>query len=134
MILAALACPVFTSCYDDTYLNDRLDKVEQDVETLKGALAALENAEKAGLSIKDYAQVEGGYELTFSDDSKITIYNGAKGDKGDDGAPGEKGDKGDDGDDGAPGEIGDKGDKGDSGAPVEKGDKGDKGDSGAPGE
>ena len=43
MILAALACPVFTSCYDDSALNGRLDKVEQDVQTLSDKLAALES-------------------------------------------------------------------------------------------
>ena len=34
MILAALACPVFTSCYDDSALNERIDKVEGDIADL----------------------------------------------------------------------------------------------------
>ena len=133
MILAALACPVFTSCYDDTYLNDRLDKVEQDIETIKGSLAALENAAQAGLSIKDYTQVEGGYELTFSNDEKIRIYNGAKGDKGDTGATGAQGPQGDKGDTGATGAQGPQGEKGETGATGAQGPQGEKGETGATG-
>ena len=85
MILAAMACPVFTSCYDDSALNERIDKVEQDIEEIKGALAVLENAAQSGLSIADYKPIEGGYELVFSDGEKINIYNGADGAKGDQG-------------------------------------------------
>ena len=83
MILAALACPVFTSCYDDSALNERLDKVEQDVTQIKSDLAALKDAVDNNLSVVDYNQVEGGYELIMSDGSKINIYNGADGAKGD---------------------------------------------------
>ncbi|MGF7487336.1 hypothetical protein, partial [Pasteurella bettyae] len=61
-------------------------------------------------------------------------FKGPKGDKGDQGLPGEKGAKGDKGDQGLPGEKGAKGDKGDQGLPGEKGAKGDKGDQGLPGE
>ena len=128
MILAALACPVFTSCYDDTYLNDRLDKVEQDIETIKGSLAALDNAAQAGLSIKDYTQVEGGYELTFSNDEKITIYNGAKGDKGETGAQGPQGPQGE------PGATGSQGPQGEPGATGPQGPQGPQGETGPQGE
>ena len=133
MILAALACPVFTSCYDDTYLNDRLDKVEQDIETIKGSLAALDNAAQAGLSIKDYTQVEGGYELTFSNDEKITIYNGAKGDKGDDGNQGPQGEPGAAGSPGSQGPQGDKGETGPQGPQGETGPQGPQGETGPQG-
>ena len=83
MILAAVACPVFTSCYDDSALNERLDKVENDVNQIKSDLAALKAAVENNLSVVDYVQIEGGYELTMSDGSKINIYNGADGAKGD---------------------------------------------------
>jgi hypothetical protein len=87
----------------------------------------------------------------------ITGTAGAKGDKGETGAPGVPGAKGDKGDTGAPGPQGEKGDKGDAGLPGpqgsagaqgpkgdagtagipgvqgQQGDKGDIGDSGAPG-
>ena len=42
MILAALACPVFTSCYDDSALNERIDKVEGDIADLDQRLKDLE--------------------------------------------------------------------------------------------
>ena len=76
MILAALSCPVFTSCYDDTALNEAINDVKQEVEAIKGSLAALENAAKAGLTIEEYKSIEGGYELTFSNGEKINIYSG----------------------------------------------------------
>ena len=97
MILAALACPVFTSCYDDSALNGRLDKVEQDVQTLSDKLAALEsklNLELTALQTllegkiaalqgqvdglvtvsSCTAQKNGAYEITLSDGSKFTVY------------------------------------------------------------
>ena len=52
MIVAALACPVFTSCYDDTMLVERIEGVEGDVEDLKTRVQALEeklNSELAAL-------------------------------------------------------------------------------------
>ena len=75
----------------------------------------------------------------------ITIQNGywyidsvntnqaAQGVKGDTGEQGPQGEKGDKGDTGAQGEKGDKGDKGDTGAQGEKGDKGNTGAAGADG-
>ena len=42
MILAALACPVFTSCYDDSALNDRIDRVDEELGSLKDKVEALE--------------------------------------------------------------------------------------------
>ena len=112
MLIALLACPVFTSCYDDSALNERLDKVEQDVTQIKSDLAALKDAVDNNLSVVDYNQVEGGYELIMSDGSKINIYNGAdgakgdKGDKGDTGAQGPQGPQGPAGADGTDGQNG----------------------------
>ena len=97
MILAALACPVFTSCYDDSALNSRLDQVEKDVQTLSEKLAALEsklNLELTALQTllegkiaalqgevdklvtvsSCTAQKDGSYEVTLSDGSKFTVY------------------------------------------------------------
>lgn len=54
MILAALACPVFTSCYDDSALNSRLDEVENDIADLDQRLKDLEtrlNGELEALQI-----------------------------------------------------------------------------------
>lgn len=97
MILAALACPVFTSCYDDSALNSRLDEVEQDVQTLSDKLAALEsklNLELTALQTllegkiaalqgkvdelvtvtSCTAKNNGAYEVTLSDGTKFTVY------------------------------------------------------------
>ena len=134
MILAALSCPMFTSCYDDTALNNRIDKVEDDIETIKGSLAALENAAKTGLTVSDYKAIEGGYELTFSDGSKINIYNGAKGDKGDTGATGPQGPQGEQGEQGPAGPQGEKGETGATGPQGPQGEQGEQGPAGPQGE
>lgn len=143
MILLAMATPMFTSCYDDSALNEQIEELQKEVDQIKSDLAALKAAAENGLSVLEVNEIEGGYELVMSDGSKITLRNGAdgekgeKGDKGDTGSAGAKGEKGDKGDTGAQGE---KGDKGDTGAQGEKGDKGDtgaqgeKGDKGDPGE
>jgi len=152
MVALAMAMPLFTSCYDDSALNEKLEDIQAEVDELKSDLAALQAAVDNNLSVVDYKQIEGGYELTMSDGSTITILNGkdgaagaagadgkdgvngADGKDGKDGEKGEKGDKGDQGEPGAPGEKGEKGDQGEPGAPGEKGEKGDQGEPGAPGE
>ena len=76
----------------------------------------------------------GNWYLGTTDTGKPS--RGDKGDTGAQGIRGEKGDKGDTGAQGIQGEKGDKGEKGDTGAQGirgEKGDKGDKGDTGAQG-
>ena len=137
LIGLAAAALLFAGCTKE--LEQRVDQLETDVEQLQSGLDALKKAVDDKLTVEDYKQIEGGYELVMSDGTKLYLYNGAdgaKGDKGDTGAQGEKGDKGDKGDTGAQGE---KGDKGDTGAQGEKGDKGDtgaqgeKGDTGATG-
>ena len=97
MILAALACPVFTSCYDDSALNDRIDKVEGDIADLdqrlkdlearlnnelqalqtllEGKIAALQGQVDGLVTVKSCtAKTDGTYEITLSDGSKFTVY------------------------------------------------------------
>lgn len=95
MVALAMATPLFTSCYDDSALNEKLEDIQTEVDKLKSDLAALQAAVDNNLSVVDYKQIEGGYELTMSDGSTITILNGKDGAAGKDGKNGEKGDKGD---------------------------------------
>ncbi len=140
LIGLAAAALMFAGCTKD--LEQRVDQLETDVEQLQSGLDALKKAVEDKLTVEDYKQIEGGYELIMSNGTKLYLYNGAdgaKGDKGDTGAQGEKGDKGDTGAQGEKGDKGDtgaqgeKGDKGDTGAQGEKGDKGDTGETGATG-
>ena len=129
-MLAVLSCPVFTSCYDDSALNERLDKVENDVNQIKSDLAALKAAVENNLSVVDYNQIEGGYELLMSDGSKINIYNGAD---GKDGANGNDGANGADGKDGAQGPQGPAGADGKDGQDGKDGAQGPQGEQGPQG-
>ena len=131
MVALAMAMPLFTSCYDDSALNEKLEDIQAEVDELKSDLAALQAAVDNNLSVVDYKQIEGGYELTMSDGSTITILNGKDGAAG---AAGQNGANGTNGKDGKDGEKGEKGDKGDQGEPGTPGEKGDKGDPGEPGE
>ena len=106
-------------------LEQRVDQLENDVEQIKSGLEALKAAVENKLTVEDYNQIEGGYELLMSDGTTLYIYNGA------DGA---KGDKGDKGDTGAQGPQGEKGDKGDTGAQGPAGEQGPAGPQGPQGE
>lgn len=109
-------------------LEQRVDQLENDVEQIKSGLEALKAAVENKLTVEDYNQIDGGYELLMSDGTKLYIYNGAdgaKGDKGDTGAQGDKGDKGDKGDTGAQGPQGEQGPAGPQGPQGEKGETGD---------
>ena len=114
MVALAMATPLFTSCYDDSALNEKLEDIQAEVDELKSDLAALQAAVDNNLSVVDYKQIEGGYELTMSDGSTITILNGKDGAAGAAGQNGANGTNGKDGKDGEKGEKGDKGDKGDA--------------------
>ena len=92
MLIALLACPVFTSCYDDSALNERLDLVEKDVQDLKSDLAALKDAVEKNVSVTKYEAIAGGYELLMSDGSTITLLNGKDGKDSVDGKDGQDGD------------------------------------------
>lgn len=83
-----------SSCTKD--LEDDIDALRKDVEANKSAITALDNAIKAGKLITAVTQKSdnSGWDITFSDNSKITVNNGAKGDKGDQGAQGGQGEQG----------------------------------------
>ena len=123
LIGLAAAALLFAGCTKE--LEQRVDQLETDVEQLQSGLDALKKAVEEKLTVEDYKQIDGGYELLMSDGSKLYLYNGA------DGADGEKGDKGDTG---AQGDKGDKGDKGDTGATGPQGPEGPQGPQGEKGE
>jgi hypothetical protein len=133
-ILFALAAAALMAVGCTKELESRVDQLEQDVTELQSGLDALKAAVEKKLTVVDYVQIEGGYELLMSDGTKLYIYNGAdgakgdKGDKGETGAQGPQGEKGDKGETGAQGPQGEKGDKGETGAQGPKGDKGEPGD------
>ena len=125
---------MFAGCTAE--LEQRVDQLENDVEQIKSGLEALKAAVENKLTVEDYKQIDGGYELLMSDGSKLYIYNGAdgaKGDKGDTGAQGEKGDKGDKGDTGAQGPAGEQGPAGPQGPQGETGAQGPAGEQGPAG-
>ena len=122
----AAAAMMFVGCTAE--LEQRVDQLENDVEQIKSGLEALKAAVENKLTVEDYNQIEGGYELLLSDGSKLYIYNGAdgaKGDKGDKGDTGAQGDKGDKGDTGAQGPAGEQGPAGPQGPQGDKGEAGD---------
>lgn len=126
LIGLAAAALLFAGCTKE--LEQRVDQLETDVEQLQSGLDALKKAVDEKLTVEDYKQIDGGYELLMSDGTKLYLYNGAdgaKGDKGDTGAQGEKGDKGDKGDTGATGPQGPEGPQGPQGPQGEKGEDGD---------
>lgn len=120
LIGLAAAALLFAGCTKE--LEQRVDQLETEVEQLQSGLDALKKAVEEKLTVEDYKQIDGGYELLMSDGSKLYLYNGA------DGADGEKGDKGD------TGAQGDKGDKGDTGATGPQGPEGPQGPQGEKGE
>jgi hypothetical protein len=103
------------------------------LQSVNGALTAVQDLTL--FAVSGYHQHSGdfvpGPDGTLYFDGPKVI--GAKGDKGDPGVAGAKGDKGDKGDPGVAGAKGDKGDKGDPGVAGPKGDKGDPGTPGATG-
>ncbi len=90
MILATLAAPVFTSCYDDTAILDRLDKVEQRVEDLEsklntelaalktlleGQIAALQGEVDKLVTVSSCTENnDGSYEIVLSDGKSFVVY------------------------------------------------------------
>ena len=119
----AAAAFMFVGCTQE--LEQRVDQLEKDVTELQSGLDALKAAVENNLSVVDYNQIEGGYELLMSDGTKLYIYNGKDGANGNDGADGNDGAPGKDGQDGAPGAPGKDGQDGAPGAPGKDGEDGD---------
>ena len=121
----AAAAFMFVGCTQE--LEQRVEQLEKDVTELQSGLDALKVAVENNLSVVDYNQIDGGYELLMSDGTKLYIYNGA------DGAKGDKGDKGDTGAQGPQGETGAPGPQGETGAQGPQGPQGPQGETGATG-
>ena len=78
LLLAVLS---FTSCNDLDEVNSRLDQLETDVRDLKSALEALQRAYDGGKIISRVDPIEselGGWKVTFSDNTTISLFNGRR--------------------------------------------------------
>lgn len=106
-LLIISAVLFFIGCsYDDTEINNRLDKVEQDITELKAMVADINNNISALVTtvdaLKNSDQITSvtpladgsGYEVTFSKSGTIIIYNGKNGLDGEDGKDGTDGSDG----------------------------------------
>ena len=78
----------FVSCKD---YDDDIDRIDKELSGVKETIASLDAAIKAGKFVQSCNEVTGGYELTFTDGSKITLKNGTNGTNGADGAAGADG-------------------------------------------
>lgn len=97
MVITALACPVFTSCYNDAALWDEIEGIHGDVATLEQKLAALEaklNTDLQALktllegqisklegkvdalvTVKDVKEnADGSVTVTLSDNTEFTVH------------------------------------------------------------
>ena len=136
-ILLALAAAAFMLVGCTQELEQRVDQLEKDVTELQSGLEALKAAVEKKLTVVDYNQIEGGYELLMSDGTKLYIYNGAdgaKGDKGETGAQGPQGEAGATGPQGPQGETGPQGPQGETGPQGPQGETGPQGPQGEKGE
>lgn len=138
--LVVLSMAVFTGCrsYEDDIcsLQERMDKMQKDLEALQGNKVVKEVISKDGKLIIVFTDgtektIEAGdlIKLTINDKGEWCINGKSTGVT----AKGQKGDKGDKGETGAKGENGAKGDKGDPGTPGAPGAKGDQGEPGPAG-
>lgn len=96
-LVVAMACPMFTSCYNDAALWDEIEGIQGDVESLEQKLAALEaklNTDLQALqtllegkisalegkvdglvTVKDVKEnTDGSVTITLSDDTKFTVH------------------------------------------------------------
>ena len=69
----------FVSCKD---YDDDIDRIDKELSEVKETIASLDSAIKAGKFVQSCNEVTGGYELVFTDGSKITIKNGTNGTNG----------------------------------------------------
>lgn len=79
-------CCLFLVCCDSLDdINNRLDKLETKITDLQSATDALQKAYADGKVIKSVSLVTAageeadGWHISFSDDTSITLYNGANG-------------------------------------------------------
>ena len=110
----AAAAMMLVGCTKE--LEQRIDSLDQRVSALEEAVKALNsdvdaiqtvlNALEAKVYVSAVNQVTGGYEIVFTNGTKATIKDGAKGDKGDKGETGATGAAGAAGAAGAPGKDG----------------------------
>lgn len=127
----------------DVITADKLNNVEEGIDTLAEAVVSLEQTELKAESLDAGATPTAVYAdgvLTFGipkgekGDTGDTGPQGPQGEKGDTGEQGPQGEKGDTGEQGPQGEKGDKGDTGDTGPQGPQGEKGDTGEQGPQGE
>ena len=78
----------FTSCKD---YDDEINNLQEQVDGVKSQIADLESKINDGKWITNIADAEGGFTITFSDNSSYTIVNGKDGANGADGAAGTPG-------------------------------------------
>ncbi len=94
LLSLAVAAMMISCSYDDSEiwdkvndLNDRVETLEDAVDGMNADIADIEviiEALQNGKTIKSIDQTENGYTITFSDDSTIEIVNGKDGENGDD--------------------------------------------------
>ena len=87
-LLCGLASPTFVGCKD---YDDDIKDLQEQVDANKSLIASIQEAIANNKFVSDYKAIENGYELTFSDGSKLQILNGAKGEQGEQGVQGEQG-------------------------------------------
>ena len=70
-IIFAFAAAALVSVGCTKELEQRVDQLETDVEQLQSGIDALKAAVENKLTVTDYNQIEGGYELLMSDGTKL---------------------------------------------------------------
>lgn len=83
--LLVASAGTFTSCKD---YDDEINNLQEQVDGVKSQIADLESKINDGKWITNIADAEGGFTITFSDNSSYTIVNGKDGANGADGAAG----------------------------------------------
>lgn len=78
-LVVALACPLFTSCYDDAWINDEIDRLDTKIEALEAKLnsevSALQQLVSGLVTVKEVAEDEktGVVTITLSDGQTIEV-------------------------------------------------------------
>ena len=93
-LVALVCCFLLANCNNLDEVNDRLDNLEENVSQLQKALQELQRAaesRKIVSSVVPFQTEEGGWIITFSDNTSITLRNGQNGKDGKDGQDGQNG-------------------------------------------